>query len=208
MDEPFSGLDDRLRDDVRDATLDILRTEGTSALLVTHEPAEAMRMADRIVLMREGAIVQSGAPYTIYNSPADRAAAGFFSDINVLGSRVVGGLIKTPFGEFIAPWIGEGEEVEVIFRPQHLHIDFDRSGPLPQPTADQGLPARGRVKRVRFMGNQSLVEFRAEYDGSVIKATVPGLFLPPEGQRFLLSLRRDRCFVFPKSGTSKVTERV
>ncbi|MFP3944405.1 MAG: ABC transporter ATP-binding protein, partial [Alphaproteobacteria bacterium] len=52
MDEPFSGLDARLRDRVRDRTLDILKEEGASALLVTHDPGEAMRMADRIALMR------------------------------------------------------------------------------------------------------------------------------------------------------------
>ncbi len=54
MDEPFSGLDNRLRDGIRDATLDVLKEEGTAVLLVTHEPDEAMRMADEIALMRAG----------------------------------------------------------------------------------------------------------------------------------------------------------
>jgi len=88
MDEPFSGLDDRLRDDIRDETLDVLTAEGTAVLLVTHEPTEAMRMADEIALMRDGKIVQRGAPYNIYNTPVDRAAAAFFSDINTIkGTR-------------------------------------------------------------------------------------------------------------------------
>jgi iron(III) transport system ATP-binding protein len=77
MDEPFSGLDMRLRDDVRDATLAILKEEETAVLLVTHEPDEAMRMADQIALMRDGRIVQKGAPYNIYNAPVDRQAAAF-----------------------------------------------------------------------------------------------------------------------------------
>ena len=84
MDEPFSSLDNRLRDGIRDQTLDILKEEGTAVLLVTHEPEEAMRMADRIVLMRDGRIVQQGAPYAIYNGPVDREAAMFFSDVNVV----------------------------------------------------------------------------------------------------------------------------
>ncbi|MEP4638875.1 MAG: ABC transporter ATP-binding protein, partial [Yoonia sp.] len=75
MDEPFSGLDDRLRDDIRDETLEVLKEEGTAVLLVTHEPGEAMRMADEIALMRGGVVVQRGAPYNIYNAPADREAA-------------------------------------------------------------------------------------------------------------------------------------
>ena len=72
MDEPFSGLDNRLRDEVRDEALSILKDEGTAVLLVTHEPDEAMRMADRIALMREGRIVQIGAPYHVYHYPVDR----------------------------------------------------------------------------------------------------------------------------------------
>ncbi len=84
MDEPFSGLDLRLRDEIRDMTLDLLREEGTAVLLVTHDPDEAMRMADEIALMRKGAIIQKGAPYNIYNAPIDKAAAAFFSDINVI----------------------------------------------------------------------------------------------------------------------------
>ena len=69
MDEPFSGLDNRLRDGIRDETLDVLKEAGTAVLLVTHEPEEAMRMADEIALMRDGRIVQMGAPYNIYNAP-------------------------------------------------------------------------------------------------------------------------------------------
>ncbi|MBN8632739.1 MAG: ABC transporter ATP-binding protein, partial [Rhodobacterales bacterium] len=84
MDEPFSGLDNRLRDGIRDRTLELLKEEGTAVLLVTHEPDEAMRMADEIALMRAGHIVQKGAPYNVYNAPVDRAAAAFFSDINVI----------------------------------------------------------------------------------------------------------------------------
>ena len=72
MDEPFSGLDKRLRDDIRDETLDILKSEETAVLLVTHEPEEAMKMADEIALMRNGEIVQKGAPYNLYNAPVDR----------------------------------------------------------------------------------------------------------------------------------------
>ena len=79
MDEPFSGLDKRLRDEIRDETLTIMKEEGTAVLLVTHEPEEAMKMADSIALMRAGKIVQQGAPYNIYNNPLDSRAALFFS---------------------------------------------------------------------------------------------------------------------------------
>ena len=197
MDEPFSGLDERLKDDIRDSTLDVLKAEGTAVLLVTHEPHEAMRMADQIALMRDGKIVQQGAPYNIYNAPVDKKAAAFFSDINVIEGEVRGALVATPFGEFLCPGRPDGTRVEIVIRPQHLRIDFDRGGRGPHPTPQDGTPARAVVDRARFMGRESLVEFRMEADGSVLKATVPSVFLPKTGTAMWLMMRRDRCFVFP-----------
>ena len=200
MDEPFSGLDDRLRDEIRDETLEVLRAEGTAVLLVTHEPAEAMRMADEIALMRDGQIVQRGAPYHIYNNPVDRQAAGFFSDLNVIRGRVEGALTQTPFGQFLAPGHADGTDVEIVIRPQHLRIDFDRAGRGPNPTAADGTPARGLVQRARFLGAFSLIDFRMDFDGSVLRAAVPSVFLPKPGTALWLMFRRDRCFVFPAGG--------
>jgi iron(III) transport system ATP-binding protein len=199
MDEPFSGLDNRLRDGIRDETLAILKAEDAAVLLVTHEPEEAMRMADEIALMRAGRIVQQGAPYNIYNAPVDRAAVAFFSDVNVIQSQVRGALAQTPFGQFFAPGYQDGTVVDIVFRPQHIRIDFDRAGRGPNPTKSQGVAARGVVERARFMGSESLVEFRMDYDGSVIKATVPNVFLPKSGQPLWLTIPRDRCFVFPSA---------
>ncbi|RFP87626.1 ABC transporter ATP-binding protein [Rhodobacteraceae bacterium 63075] len=197
MDEPFSGLDNRLRDEIRDETLDVLKQEDTAVLLVTHEPDEAMRMADEIALMRDGQIVQRGAPYNIYNAPVDRQAVAFFSDINVIRGRVQGALTETPFGQFLAPGVPDGQAVDIVIRPQHVRIDFDRGGRGPNPTLEEGAAARGVVERARFMGNESLVEFRMDFDGSKIKVTVPNVFLPAQGTPLWLSIRRDRCFVFP-----------
>ncbi len=198
MDEPFSGLDDRLRDDVRDATLELLKAENTAVLLVTHEPEEAMRMADQIALMRNGKIVQAGAPYNIYNAPVDKAAAAFFSDVNVIKGSVTNALTETPFGQFLTPGMVDDTEVEIIIRPQHLKLDFDRQGRGPNPTVADGVPARGMVKRARYLGHQSLVEFMMDYDGSVLKVLMPGVFLPKPDTPLWLSMRRDRCFLFKK----------
>ena len=200
MDEPFSGLDDRLRDDIRDETLSVLKEEGTAVLLVTHDPGEAMRMADEIALMRGGQIVQRGAPYNIYNAPVDREAAAFFSDINVIRGEVNGALTETAFGQFLAPGVPDGTAVDIVIRPQHLKIDFDRSGSGPNPTPLTGTPARGVVERARFVGSESLVEFRMDFDGSILKAAVPSVFLPKVGTALWLMIRRDRCFVFPERG--------
>lgn len=197
MDEPFSGLDNRLRDGVRDATLALLKEEGAAVLLVTHEPDEAMRMADEIALMRDGKIVQAGAPYNIYNAPIDRAAAGFFSDINVIRGVSKGALTATPFGDFLTPGHGDGAAVDIVIRPQHLKIDFDRAGRGPNPTVQDGTPARGTVTRARFLGRESLVDFAMDGGEFFLTASVPGVFLPKPGTALWLMIRRDRCFVFP-----------
>ncbi len=196
MDEPFSGLDNRLRDGIRDETLALLKEEGTAVLLVTHEPEEAMRMADEIALMRGGKIVQRGAPYNIYNSPADLEAVGFFSDINVIRSAAHGALADTPFGQFLAPGVPDGAEVDIVFRPQHVKIDFDRGGKGPLPTVTDGVAARGIVQRARFIGSESLVEFIMDDGETMIRATVPNVFLPKVGTPLWLTIRRDRCFIF------------
>ncbi len=206
MDEPFSGLDNRLRDDIRDQTLEILKEEGTAVLLVTHEPEEAMRMADQIALMRDGRIVQAGAPYNIYNNPVDAEAAAFFSDINKIHGVVKDFQTETPFGQFLTPNLKDEADVEIIIRPQHLKMDFDRNGTGPLPTPSDGIAARGQVERARFMGNQSIVELRMDHDGSVLKATIPGVFLPRTGTPLWLSLRRDRCFVFPCRRQSRLED--
>ncbi|MEL7026213.1 MAG: ABC transporter ATP-binding protein [Pseudomonadota bacterium] len=198
MDEPFSGLDNRLRDGIRDETLAILKDEGTAVLLVTHEPDEAMRMADEIALMRDGKIVQRGGPFAVYTAPVDKAAAAFFSDLNTVPGTVSNEAVQTPFGAVAAPGFDHGADVEVVIRPQHIRIDFDRGGRGPNPTDQDGIALSAEVMRARFLGRESLVEFRLDHDGSVLKSTVPSVFLPKPGTKMWLMLRRDRCFVFSK----------
>src|SRR4030095_8218908 len=75
MDEPFSGLDARLRDEVRGTTLSRLRQAEAAVVMVTHDPDEAMRVGDLVALMEEGRIVQTGSPTEIYRAPQNRQDA-------------------------------------------------------------------------------------------------------------------------------------
>ena len=197
MDEPFSGLDDRLRDDIRDETFNLLRLEDTAVLMVTHDPQEAMKVADEIALMRDGKILQRGAPYNIYNTPVDLKALQFFSDANAIQATLNGSLADTPFGQFFAPGLSDGTDIDIVFRPQHVRIDFDRQGRGPLPTASQGVAARGIVSRARFVGNESLIEFKMDF-GLSIRASVPNVFLPNVGHPLWLTVPRDKCYIFPK----------
>ena len=96
MDEPFSGLDRRLRDEVREQTVAILAQSGAATVMVTHDPEEAMLLADRIALMRKGRLVQTGTPERCISHPVDAETAEFFSSFNRLHGLVKNGHISNP----------------------------------------------------------------------------------------------------------------
>jgi iron(III) transport system ATP-binding protein len=146
MDEPFSGLDTRLRDDIRAETLAVMRETRATCLVVTHDPEEAMRMSDRIALMREGRLVQVGTPAELYDRPVDLAVARFFGEVNVVPGIVRGGLAATPLGDVPAPGQADGAAVDVAVRLQDLAVL----------RAGQGTP--GRLLRRRFLGEVDLLE--------------------------------------------------
>ncbi|MCY4258914.1 MAG: ABC transporter ATP-binding protein [Rhodobacteraceae bacterium] len=204
MDEPFSNLDDRLRDRVREETFAILRQENMAALLITHEPAEAMVMADEIVLMRHGSIIQSGSPFEIYAQPVDREAAAFFSDINIIHGVVRNATLETSFGKFPAGQYFDGTDIEIIIRPQDVKIDFDRRDQTLLPTEGDGVPVPARVQRSCYLGSNSIVEFQTEDSMTRIKTRVPHVFLPKPGTRLWLSLPRNRCMLFPCTTQNRI----
>jgi iron(III) transport system ATP-binding protein len=122
MDEPFSSLDERLRDQVRQHTLQILRDTATTAIIVTHDPDEALRVADRIALLRNGRLEQVGTPQDLYLRPVTMFAARFFSDVNELPGTYRDGRIETPLGTFRAPHALAQTPPRVCIRPEHLRI--------------------------------------------------------------------------------------
>ncbi len=206
MDEPFSNLDERLRDRVRDETFTILRQENMAALLITHEPDEAMGMADEIVLLRDGAVIQTGSPFEVYARPVDRHAAAFFSDINIIHTVVRDAVLKTAFGSFPAGDFVDGTNVEVVIRPQDVKIDFDRRDQSPLPTASDGIPVPARVRRSRYLGSSSLVELHLEGTETLFRTRTPHVFLPAAGTRLWLSLPRNRCMLFACTTQSRMQD--
>jgi iron(III) transport system ATP-binding protein len=145
MDEPFSGLDSRLRDIVRAETLGILREARATCVIVTHDAEEAMRLGDRIALMNRGKVVEFGDPQLIYRRPDSLFAARFFCEMNELTGWVHRGGIETPLGTFPAEGMADGEAV-VCIRPQAFGLK----------AAGEGLP--GRIVAHRFVGEVNLLE--------------------------------------------------
>jgi iron(III) transport system ATP-binding protein len=147
MDEPFSGLDVQLREAMQQETLKLLRETRATCLMVTHNPDEAMRLGDRIAVMRGGRIVQIGRAEDLYREPADLFVARLFSEINELPMVVVGGRLTTPFGNFVEPLIAEGARAVLCIRRRALR--FAEAG-------ETGVA--GRVLGTRFLGDAVAID--------------------------------------------------
>jgi iron(III) transport system ATP-binding protein len=129
LDEPWGAIDPLLRGSLRDEVVRILREPGVTALLVTHDRDDAFSVADRIALMRDGRIVQSGAPEQLYFAPADRWCAEFAGAANVLPGRRDGATVVTPIGSFPALHAGADSDVDVLLRPELVGLEPDGGGP-------------------------------------------------------------------------------
>ena len=128
MDEPFSNLDRELRHEIRAETIALLRELGTTVVMVTHDPEEALSAGDIVVLMREGRIVQAGTGAQLYERPASAYAAEFFCTFNKIRGACRGGSAETPLGRFAAPGFADGEEATVYIRPHCLRINGEAEG--------------------------------------------------------------------------------
>jgi len=191
LDEPFSGLDARLRDDVRGATFSRLKQEEAAVLMVTHDPDEAMRVGDQIAVMGEGRILQTGTPTEIYLTPRDPQAAALFGGANVFHARVLNGSAYSPFGQSKAVSLAEGSWAEILYRPTSIRV------------AGHGIPAK--VLAVRPYAGQLEVEAALESlslpEGvevpTFVRAAAPMEAAIVPGAEVRLFARPEDAFVFP-----------
>ncbi len=190
MDEPFSGLDRGLRNAIREDTRRTLKDEGASGLLVTHDAEEAMRIADRIILMRSGKFVQVGTPSEIYANPIDLDSAELFSEINKIEGVVKHGVAETPLGSFRTNGLNDGTKVAIVLRHADLAPSSSGGG------QEYRLPVV--VRGVRFLGKDSLVEFEGVNGTDVYSARFPApLHLSP-GDRTELQISEDKVLIFQR----------
>ena len=117
LDEPFSGLDSRMRETVRSETLALLREINATTIIVTHDPEEAMVLGDRIVLLRNGRVIQIDASANVYHKPIDLEAARFLSPLSEIQTVVKGGYADTPLGKVKTPGKKDGARVIIAVRP-------------------------------------------------------------------------------------------
>lgn len=168
LDEPFSGLDDHLKGEVRRTVLAGLREAGASVLVVTHDPEEAMLMADRMALMSEGRILQTGTAEACYLRPVSIAAARLLGEANIVPARVSGGRAHTAFGDLPAADAADGEALAMI-RPEAFSLANGST--------------EVTVEAVRFAGAQHEIDLAA--GGLSVRMRLPGGSPPSLGRTFV-----------------------
>jgi iron(III) transport system ATP-binding protein len=175
LDEPFSSLDAALRASVRTDVARVLHTAGATALLVTHDQDEALSMADRVAVLRDGVIAQIGTPQELYERPADLDLAGFLGEANVFAGTASAGVARIPLGavpllaDSPAASVGENEPVVVVVRPEQIRVVPDAA---PIGPADVGL--RGHVQELRYFGHDTIMAVRPAGGGPLIRVRVTG----------------------------------
>jgi iron(III) transport system ATP-binding protein len=189
MDEPFSGLDVQLRDSMQEETLALLRETRATCMLVTHHPEEAMRLGDRVAVMRQGRLVQVGRAEDLYHRPAELFIARLFSEINEVAYRVSGGMIETPIGFFPAPGMEEGETAILCIRERGIKL------------SNAGVGLQGRVLHVKFLGDVGLIEVGVQGFEQPLRVRARENEGWSRGAEVTVEVDASRVLVFPANGS-------
>ena len=207
LDEPFSTLDEHLRHEVRMETMKLLAASEAVAVIVTHDAEEALLLADRIVVMRAGRIVQDGSPDEVYARPVDLFTARLFGPVNRFEGIVRGGRVATPLGRLAAPGFKEASRVEAAVRVDGIDLGAAASA--------SGGGGYARVRSVRRLGTRTLAlmtpcgepgespgaaDGRRKEEPPAIEIRLPGAVALAEGEVAAIRARPEHTFVFPAGG--------
>jgi iron(III) transport system ATP-binding protein len=188
LDEPFSSLDASLRATVREEVSTLLRRQGATTVLVTHDQEEALSLADSVAVLRDGTIVQQGTPAELYSTPVDARLASFLGAANLVEARFEDGWAHTMLGRLLlrpdparAPALKHGV---VIVRPEQLRVS---SG------GESGDGLHGTVEQCLYYGHDALLYIRPteQPDAEALIARVRGEQALASGTAVLVSARGD-----------------
>jgi iron(III) transport system ATP-binding protein len=157
LDEPFTGLDAALRVDTRQAVLQALRREGTTAVLVTHDQAEALSMGDRVAVLRDGRLVQTASPSELYQNPVDLDVARFVGDAVILSGHASSGAVTCDLGSLPLLDNRIHGPVDVMLRPEQISLERGHRDTESCRTAT--------VTDLTYLGADSRIELRLD-DGT------------------------------------------
>lgn len=132
MDEPFASVDIVLRRSLRRECRRLLREAGTTTVMVTHDPEEALDIADRIAVMEAGRIVQVGSPEELHEHPASAAVGAIFGGAQVMQARREGNGLRTPLGDWALASVGgelpESQTLDLLIHAETLDCAPDEAG--------------------------------------------------------------------------------
>jgi putative spermidine/putrescine transport system ATP-binding protein len=185
LDEPLTALDAALRDRLRLELDRLLRTLGITTIYVTHDQAEAMALADRVVVMRKGAIAQIGSPRDIYFAPANRFVAEFIGAANIVEAKVADGVLALPGGYLRVTNHTMPGPVVAMIRPESIAIVPPESATL-----------SGRVDRVTFVGDRQRLTV-SEASQRLLLIDVPNTLAVKIGDRVGLAVNQSDVRVLP-----------
>ena len=157
LDEPFASLDTGLRVRVREDITAILRKSGTTAILVTHDQAEALSLADQVAVLLDGRIAQRGTPADVYRRPTSLEVARFVGSTIEIDGHVAGDAVTSPLGTHPCTDAVPDGPVTVVIRPEQATC-----------VAEAGDTANAVVIGHRFYGPQTVVRVRLD-DGTVLE---------------------------------------
>ena len=160
LDEPLGQLDRGLRERLVVELRQLFGRLGTTVLAVTHDQGEAFALADRVVVMRDGRIAQTGTPLELWQGPASEFVARFLGFDNVVAATIAGEAADTPWGKIpVPPGSPEGPS-RLLVRPTGVRL-------VP---ADEGLPCT--VEARTFRGHHVAVLLRPTDAGPPLEAEV------------------------------------
>jgi iron(III) transport system ATP-binding protein len=190
LDEPFSSLDASLRTRVREEVHELLREQGVTTVLVTHDQEEALSLADSVAVLRDGRIVQQAAPAELYERPTDERLASFLGAINLIDATFEHGIARTSLGALAlrsdpgSPTHVKPETTKgvVMVRPEQLEV-HRRTETVNNGLAGAAGGLAGEVEQCRYYGHDALLHIRLEEsrDKKSLLARVPGEQALPAG---------------------------
>ncbi|RLC97758.1 MAG: iron ABC transporter ATP-binding protein [Chloroflexi bacterium] len=193
LDEPLGALDRALRERLMEELPVILHRAGVTAITVTHDQGEALALADRVVLMRVGHVVQVGTPEQVYRRPASAWAARFLGLTNLLEARVVKrGLVETGIGNFELE-TEDWEKGQLLIRPEAAQLSADGPNLL-----------HGTVMERSFRGERYRLRVRHASGVELIFNLPASVELPATGETITLSLSPQALALLPAAEDANI----
>ena len=186
LDEPFAALDTQLRTGLRREVAELLRDQGTTSILVTHDQEEALTLADRVAVLHDGRLAQFGTPEEIYQQPATDWVASFVGDVVELAGTWRAGRVLCALGAVEATAVGfapaDGESVRLMLRPEWIV-------PRPDLLAQAAAGADARVAAISYAGHDAMITADL-VDGPSVLMRMAAVELPSVGDDLRLAVQR------------------